>query len=145
MAHWVLITNISEKPIWMVGVLPGSDGLRYPQYVARIEGPGGTIPARLPEDLDYVRGLQARDFVQLEPGQCFDPESGGFIPVQRLARFKPSQPGGYSFRLKFDATERDPLRWLGHTHITDRDRVEELIERVPAVSVWSNTLEIEFD
>ena len=28
----IQITNRSDKPVWMVGVFPGSDGWRYPQY-----------------------------------------------------------------------------------------------------------------
>ena len=39
----VRITNVSDEPIWMVGVLPGSEGLRYPQYQVEIEGPSGPV------------------------------------------------------------------------------------------------------
>ena len=140
----VQITNISDEPIWMVGVVPGSDGLRYPQYVAEIEGPKGLEQTRLPEDLDYVRGLRAEDFVRLAPGESFDPQGKGFIPIQQLAWFKPTQPGRYLFRLSFDATEADPRQWMGHTRVTDQRSIEGLIQQVPSVRVWSNTLEIEF-
>ena len=141
----VRITNTADEPIWMVGVVPGSDGLRYPLYVAEIKGPEGTVPVRLPEDLDYVRGLQSKDFVRLAPGQSFDPEGDGFITIQHLDWFKPTQPGKYRFRIKFDATNPDPRQWLGHTRITDRRKIEDLIRRVPPFRVWSNTLEIQFD
>lgn len=140
----IQITNIAAESVWMVGVLPGSDGLRYPQYIAQIEGPEGTVPVRLPEDLDYARGLRTEDFVRLGPGQSFDPEGEGFIPVQQLAWFKPTRPGKYRLRIKFDATDPDPRQWLGHTRISDRHRIEDLIRRVPPVKVWSNTLEIHF-
>lgn len=140
----VQITNISNGPLWMVGVIPGSDGLRYPQYVVEIEGPEGSGQTRLPEDLDYVRGLRAEDFVWLAPGQSFDPQGKDFIPIQQLAWFKPTQPGRYLFRLRFDSTEADPRQWMGHTRVTDQRSIEGLIQRVPPVRVWSNTLEIEF-
>jgi hypothetical protein len=140
----VQITNISDGPIWMIGVVPGAEGLRYPRYVAEIEGPDGLERPRSPEDLDYVRGLRAEDFVRLEPGQSFDPQGEGFIPIQHFAWFRPGAPGRYRLRLGFDATEPDPRQWMGHTHTPDQRHVEELIQRVPPVRVWSNILEIEF-
>ena len=140
----VRITNISDRPVWMVGVVPGSEGMRYPQYIAEIMGPEGLEKARLPEELDYVRGLRTEDFVQIAPGQSFDPQGRGFIPIQRLAWFKPTQPGKYRLRLKFDATEPDPRLWLGHTRVADQRSIEKLIGLVPQVEVWSNTLEIEY-
>jgi hypothetical protein len=142
----VRITNVSDRPIYMVGVLPGSEGMRAPQYQAEIEGPSGPVHLRLPEGLDYARGLQADDFVRLDPGQSFDPQHGkGFIPIQKLAWFKPSEPGTYRFRLRLDATAQDPRAWMGHTFVRERDKVETLIRQVPKVEVQSNTLEIEFE
>jgi hypothetical protein len=141
----VLVINVSDEPIWMVGVLPGSEGLRYPQYVAEIDGPSGPVELQFPEGLDYARGLRAEDFVRLAPGESFDPEQGkGFIPIQRLAWFKPSEPGKYRLRLRFDATAEDARLWMGSTFVRDQRRVETLIQQVPRVEVWSNTLEIEF-
>lgn len=141
----VQVTNVSDRPICMVGVLPGSEGLRYPYYVAEIEGPAGMVQTGFPEALDYVRGLRAEDFVRLAPGESFDPQGKGFIPIQQLAWFRPPQPGTYRLRLCFDATARDLQAWLGHTQPRDRHQVETLIRQVPPVRVWSNTLEIEFD
>lgn len=141
----VQITNVSDRPVWMVGVLPGSEGLRYPQYVAEIEGPSGPMQAPFPESLDYARGLRPEDFVRLDPGESFDPQQGrGFIPIQQLAWFKPSEPGTYRLRLRFDATAEDPREWLGHTFIRDQRTVESLLKQVPKVKVESNDLEIEF-
>jgi hypothetical protein len=140
----VRVTNVSDRPIWMVGVLPGSDGLRYPQYVAEIEGPSGPVETPFPEGLDYARGLQPEDFVRLDPGEGFDPQKGkGFIPIQQLAWFAPTEPGEYRVRLRFDATANDPRQWMGQTYVRDRQKVETLIKRVPQVEVWSNTLQIE--
>jgi hypothetical protein len=141
----VRVQNVSDRDVWMIGVLPGSEGLRYPHYVAEIEGPSGPVPVRLPEDLDYVPGLRPDDFVRLSPGESFDPQGEGFVPVQQLAWFRPAQPGRYRLRLRFDATDDDLRKWLGHTPVPDRPRVERLIGLVPPVRVWSNTLEIEFD
>jgi len=141
----VQITNVSDEAIWMVGVLPGSEGLRYPLYVAEIEGPSGSVGTRFPEALDYVRGMHPEDFVRLPPGESFDPQEGkGFIPIQQLAWFRPTEPGKYRLRLHFDATAEDPREWMGHTFVRDRRKVETLIQQVPRVAVWSNTLEIEF-
>jgi hypothetical protein len=142
----VRITNVSNRPVWMVGVLPGSEGLRYPQYVAEIEGPSGPVEMQFPEGLDYARGLQVEDFVRLEPGESFDPQQGkGFIPIQHFAWFTPSEPGEYRLRLRFDATARDPRQWLGQTAIREQKKVESLINQVPQVEVWSNTVEVQYD
>lgn len=141
----VQITNRSDKAVWMVGVLPGSDGLRYPQYTVEIEGPSGPVETRLPEGLDMARGLQVEDFIELEPGESFDPQAGErFIPVQPLAWFRPVEPGRYRLRLRFDATAQDPRQWLGNTPVRNRSQVESLIRRVPPVEVWSNAIEIEW-
>jgi hypothetical protein len=141
----VRITNISDRTIWMVGAVPGSEGLRYPLYLIEIEGPEGPERSRLPEDLDYVRGLRVEDFVQLAPGEGFDPQGKGFIQIQQLAWFRPSMPGRYRLRLCFDATEPDLRCWMGHTRGPDQRRIEELIKLVPQVKVWSNSLELDFD
>jgi hypothetical protein len=130
----------------MVGVLPGSDGQRYPQYVTEIEGPTGPVQTRFPEGLDYVRGLRTEDFVRLAPGESFDPQKGkGFILIQQLAWFKPTEPGTYRLRLRFDASEEDVRQWMGHTYVRNRREVETLVRRVPRVAIDSNTLVIEFD
>lgn len=142
----VRITNVSDRPVWMVGVLPGSEGQRYPRYIAEIEGPAGPVEIRFPEGLDYVRGLQTDDFVRLNPGESFDPQRGqGFIPIQKLAWFKPREPGTYRLRVRFDATAQDARQWLGHSFVRNREEVETLVRQVPHVQVESNTLEIEFD
>ena len=142
----VRVTNVSDKPVWFVGVLPGSEGLRYPQYVAEIEGPSGPVEMRFPEGMDYARGLQTEDFVRLAPGESFDPQQGkSFIPIQQIAWFKPTEPGKYRLRLRLDATAEDPRQWLGHTFVRDQPQVETLLQRVPKVEIQSNTLEIEFD
>lgn len=141
----VRVTNISDVPVWMVGVLPGSDGLRYPHYIAEIEGPSGPVQMGFPEALDYIPGLRSENFVQLAPGESFDPQGKGFIPIQQLAWFKPAEPGTYRVRLHFDATAQDPQQWMGHTAVRDRLEVESLIRKVPPVRVSSNTLEIKID
>ncbi len=141
----VCVTNVSDKPVWMVGVLPGSEGLRYPRYEVEIEGPSGPAKRPFPEGMDYGRGLQPDDFVRLDPGESFDPQAGkDFIPIQELAWFKPEEPGTYRFRLRVDTTAQDPREWLGHTYVRERKRVQDLIERVPKVEVTSDPVEIEF-
>ncbi len=141
----IQITNVTSRPIWMVGVLPGSEGLRYPQYRVEIEGPSGPVRLYLPEGLDYARALQREDFVRLKPGESFDPQGQHFIPIQSLAWFKPSQPGRYRLRLLFDATSDSPRDWLGHTVVRQRGLIEKLIRQGPHEKVWSNVLEIDFE
>jgi hypothetical protein len=140
----VTITNVSAAPVWMIGVLPGSEGLRYPKYTAEIEGPAGRAPAQFPEALDYVPAPRVEQFVKLDPGESFDPQGKGFVPVQQFAWFRPTQPGTYRFRLGLDTTASDLRDWLGHTSVTEPGRVAAMIQQVPRVKVWSNTLVITF-
>ncbi len=138
------VINVSDRPLWMVGVLPGSSGMRYPRYTVEIEGPSGPVDTRLPEASDYARGMRTEDFVRLAPGESFDPQQGrSFIPIQELAWFRPGEPGTYRLRVHLDASAKEPRQWLGHTFVRDRDKVETLIGQVPHVRVASNTLEIE--
>ncbi len=142
----VRITNVSDKPVWLVGVLPGSEGLRYPRYEVEIEGPLGTTVRPFPEGLDYARGLRPEDFVRLDPGESFDPQQGkGFVPIQQLAWFKPERPGKYRLRLRLDTSAQDAREWLGQTYVRDRQRLEELLRRVPKITVESEPVEIEFE
>ncbi len=142
----VRVTNISTEPIWIVGVLPGSEGLRYPLYLVEIEGPSGPVELRFPEGLDMVRGLRPEDFVRLAPGESFDPQQGpGFVPIQSLAWFKPREPGRYRVRLRLDTTAEDPRLWMGHTYVRDRRRVEQLLRLVPRVDIRSDPVEFEFE
>jgi hypothetical protein len=140
----VTITNVSEEPVWMIGVLPGSEGLRYPKYIAEIEGPVGMAPAQFPEALDYVPAPRVEQFVRLDPGESFDPQGEGFVPVQQFAWFRPTQPGAYRFRLGLDTTASDLRDWLGHTPVPEPGRVTAMIQQVTQVKVWSNTLVITF-
>jgi hypothetical protein len=140
----VTITNICGEPIWMVGVLPGSEGLRYPHYTAEIEGPSGTVRSRFPEALDYLPAPRAGQFVQLGPGESFDPQGTGFVPIQHLAWFQPTEAGAYRFRLCLDTEAPDLRDWLGHTPVREPERVEALIRQVPRLKVWSNMLVITF-
>ena len=142
----VRVVNTSDEPVWMVGVLPGSEGMRYPRYEVEIEGPSGQAARPFPEGMDYARGLQPTDFKRLAPGESFDPQEGRqFIPIQQLAWFKPSQPGTYRFRVRLDTREENPREWLGHTYVRDQAKVMAMLQQVPKVEVESNTLEIEFD
>jgi hypothetical protein len=142
----VRVTNTSDEPVWMVGVLPGSEGMRYPRYEVEIEGPSGRAVPPFPEGMDYARGLQPADFKRLAPGESFDPQEGRqFIPIQQLAWFKPSRPGTYRFRVRLDTQEENPREWLGHTYVRDPDKVITMLRQVPKIQVESNILEIEFD
>ena len=84
--------------------------------------------------------------MRLAPGESFDPQQGkGFVPIQKLAWFQPSEKGAYRMRLRLDATSEDVREWMGHTPVRDQRKVESLLRQVPHVSAESNTLEIVFD
>ena len=112
--------------------------------LAEIEGPAGTALAQFPEALDYLPAPRVEQFVRLDPGESFDPQGEGFVPVQQFAWFRPTQPGAYRFRLGLDTTASNLRDWLGHTPVPEPGGVTAMIQQVPRVKVWSNTVVITF-
>src|SRR4051794_21741743 len=67
------LRNISARPVWMVGVLDGSEtGFRFPHYGPMVEGPGPHPELELPW-CGMVAPLRLEDFRRLAPGEGFDP------------------------------------------------------------------------
>lgn len=144
----VALRNAGPRPVWMVGVVPGSEGgLRLPRYLPRViaEGtvlapPAGSRAARLPP-------LRLRDFRRLEPGETVDPTRGGvehgWTRLQTFLSFRPQRPGRYVFVVTL-CTQAEALEWwLAAVDLADdRDELLARIGDVPRVVVESNRLEV---
>lgn len=138
------IRNISDRPLWLVGVLDGSEmALRYPLYIPEISD-NYKVPI-LPRDA-MVQAIREKDFVLVEPGMSFDPEmkidNFGFYRIWAFSSFKPKSAGEYKIKLKFSTDSDQPRKWLGRGMVQNQDRVLKLIGDVPKLIVESNELVI---
>ncbi len=126
------IKNISDRPLWLVGVLDGSEmALRYPLYVPEISD-NYKVPI-LPRD-GMVQAIREKDFVLVEPGMSFDPEmkidNFGFYRIWAFSSFKPQSPGEYKIKLKYSTDSDQPRKWLGHGMVQRTFRTPRLLQKV---------------
>lgn len=144
----IAVTNISDHPQWIVGVLDGSEaGFRYPRYLPRISGPEPLPP---PEGLPFcgnVAPLRLQDFLSLKPGESFDPtvpnEGAAYLPLGMFAGFRPPVPGTYEFRLTLETESREDEEWLGISRYPGWEEVLARLARVPRVRVESDAAVVE--
>lgn len=138
----VEVRNLGDTPLLMLGVLDGSEtGTRCPYYLPSVEllEPAGARPVAspgAPED-PLVGPLRAADFVELGPGEHFDPTDGpGRLPLATFANLRPRVAGVYRFRLVLDTACPDPGRWLGRFgQVEDPTVLARLLARVPRTRV----------
>jgi hypothetical protein len=137
------VKNISSNPVWIVGVLDGSEaGLRYPHYLPKIEGP--SYEELKPEWSDFTSPLRMKDFLLLQPGEDFDPtvsvNGAGYLPLVAFRDFIPPSVGRYHLSLSFLTESVSDEQWLGT--IPDASQNESLrqVEKVPHCKVVSNML-----
>jgi hypothetical protein len=137
----VQVHNASDRRIWMVGVVDGSEGgARFPRYAPAVKLEGRLVAAPPPQEDPLVGPLRVQDFHQLDPGESFDPtrpsHGAAYLPLSTFANFTPSQRGNYRFELALSTESDSPERWLGRFNQEDeRESVLELIEKVPSLVV----------
>ncbi|MDX0481416.1 hypothetical protein GOD90_20280 [Sinorhizobium medicae] len=142
------VRNISQLPIWLVGVLDGSEaGARFPKWIPHISGPKGELSP--PESPDFTSPLRAADFRRLAPGESFDPtlpvDGAAYFPIAAFERLS-DEAGDYSVTLELDTSASTPAAWMGT--LPDRrpqaeseaGEVVRRINEIPPMKVRSNTL-----
>src|SRR5687768_4038395 len=73
----VQVRNQGAAPVWIVGVLDGSEeGVRYPHYRPAVTRDGLVVAAPPPPEDPLVGPLRVADFRRLGPGETFDPTRG---------------------------------------------------------------------
>jgi hypothetical protein len=141
----VTVRNDGSTPVWMVGVLGGSEhGIRYPHYRPSVSRAGTPVAEPDPPEDPLVGPLRADHFRRLEPGEAFDPtQAGAYLPLATFATFSPGEPGAYRFDLVLSTASARPEEWLG-TFGQDRDRgaVLDLVGQVPRITVPAPPLEV---
>ncbi|GAB3174829.1 hypothetical protein [Telluribacter humicola] len=139
----IKIRNISLEPIWIVGVLDGSEvGVRFPRYIPKIEGPG--YQQLIPEWPEMTAPIRASDFIELQPGESFDPTqpaSGrAYLPLIAFRDFTPTTTGTYRISLTLSTDSANEKGWLGSLPNFDKAPVSSYIYKVPHITVISNLL-----
>jgi hypothetical protein len=145
----VEVRNEGTVDEWMVGVIDGSEeGVRYPHYRPRVTRGGAIVAAPPPPEDPLVGPLRVADFRRLGPGEAFDPTRGdsgeAYLPLATFASFYPAEPGIYEYHLTLSTGSGTPEEWLGRFgQEAERDRVLDLIARVPRVTATASILEVE--
>ena len=133
--------NVSDRPVWVTGVLDGSEeGIRYPHYLSFVSRRGDTVAAPPPPEDPLFSPLRLADFRLLRPGESFDPTraDGGaaYLPLATFANFRPDAPGVYEFSITFSTESAAPDDWLGRFgQDAERALVLERIAEVPRLTV----------
>ena len=133
--------NVSDRPVWVTGVLDGSEeGIRYPHYRPLVTRQGETMAAPPPPEDPLVSPLRPVDFRLLRPGEAFDPTradgNAAYLPLSTFANFRPQGPGVYEFSLTFSTASASPEEWLGaFGQDAERAAVLERIAEVPRVTL----------
>jgi hypothetical protein len=143
----VEVRNVSAAPVWVVGVLGGSEeGQRFPHYRPEIEGPPPATPPEF-EGCGNVPPLRMQEFRRLLPGESFDPTdaSGGasYLPLASFNNFVPGRAGRYRARLVLDMRSDNAEEWLGMLGYPGEAEVLERLRQVPRLRVESNVATIE--
>jgi hypothetical protein len=137
----VELRNVSDHPVWVAGVLDGSeDGIRYPHYRPEVRRAGRIVAAPpRPED-PLVAPLRAVDFRLLQPGEAFDPThadgAAAYLPLRTFVNFRPDAPGSYELALTFSTESAAAEDWLGRFgQEAERDAVLRRVAEVPRVTL----------
>jgi hypothetical protein len=144
----VEVRNRSDRPIWFVGVLDGSETrTRYPHYLPRISRNGVVVYIPPTAEDPLVSPLRVADFRLLQPGEVFDPtrSEGGaaWLPLSTFATFCPSAPGQYELELVVSTESRTPEEWLGRfNQAAEAEAVQAKVELVPRLTVHSNLVRL---
>jgi len=146
----VEVRNVSDQPVWIVGVVDGSEeGIRYPRYSPQVTL-AGEVVARPPAPEDPLVGpLRLVDFRRLKAGEAFDPTArssgAAYLPISTFSNFLAVQPGRYQFSLVLSTESQSPEQWLGRFgQDAERAGVLERIAIVPRQTIRSNLLEVQF-
>lgn len=138
----VSIVNLASRPVWVVGVLEGSElGVRFPHFLPSVEGPEPVSPPEI--EFDMVAPLRPVDFRRLDPGESLDPTVGqgqeAWLPLYAFANFRPAVPGRYRFGLVLSTLSDDPAEWLGGWEAPGRVEASARLAEVPRVRLEAST------
>jgi hypothetical protein len=135
------IRNVSERPVWVVGVVDGSEeAIRYPHYRPQISRDGEVVAEPPPPEDPLVSPLRSVDFRLLNPGESFDPTRGeqgsAYQALSTFVNFRPAVPSVYTYSLTFSTESASLEQWLGRfNQDAEREAVLERAAQVPRVTL----------
>lgn len=144
----VRIKNEARYNVSLVGAIDGSSSfMRYPQCDFEIRGPDGDSSVKL-DGLTIcgtVNALKESDFVEIGPGQFFDPyDETPPRSVFRAIQLRASSfdaPGLYRIRFHYSTASSNDGEWLGMGSMTPA--LHRKVAGVPKVTLMSNEIQIQ--
>lgn len=132
----VKLRNLSKHPVWIVGVLDGSEaGIRYPQFLPQVSVGEKIFPSSIAAECGMVAPLHLRDFRMLSAGESFDPTlpvaGASYLTIDTFMRFRPPFPGRFEFSLTFSSESPDLDAWLGVLEYPGHEAVRARLLEVP--------------
>jgi hypothetical protein len=144
----VRLVNRSSKEVLFAGSIEGSASRTAPPWCGyQMVDSSGKTTGVLGEYCNVRRRIQASDFATVGPGQAFDPNRAGFSAYP-LYQLTVDRPGIYTVRYHY-ATYSEQLRdhfgdeRMGGIVVSTPD-LQKLVDRVPRVSLTSNTVRLTF-
>jgi len=136
----VRIYNRGSKPVVLVKCVEGSDRTWGPRGEWKIAAPfEGFIPVDGGPQLHQPkRAVIAADFIEVQPGEYFDPYMDGWTPTS-LADGAVTRPGHYTATFRYSTRDRSPRAWLGPTARRVSPELLELFSRVTPVELTAKT------
>jgi len=136
----VRIRNRGTTPVLLVKCGAASDAGASPRGEWKIAAPfDGYEHVRGGVTSDSGRrGLSAADFVEVAPGEAFDPYMDGLVP-NALADGAVTRPGKYTANFRYSTKDPSPRAWLGPDARDVAPDILELLARVPAVELTAKT------
>ncbi len=134
----VVLTNVSKKPVVLVGSIEGSTGGdRYPHCVFTLERDGDTMVKRGIRIDGNFNDLRSSDFRLLAPGRSFEPFAmPSFVPPAEI--LKPfAKPGHYVVTFSYSTDAIDYKDWQPWWRAARADVIEKLKE-VPRLNLQAS-------
>ena len=134
----VRIWNRGTKPVVLVKCVPASDAGASPRGEWKVAAPfSGYEHVRGGVTIDPQQGVGSADFVEVAPGESFDPYMDGWVP-NALADGAVTRPGRYTVTFRYATTDRNPRAWVrsGRRDFAGRARA---LARVPVVELTAKT------
>lgn len=147
----VRIINQSSKEVYLVRMMDGSDGRRFPQCHWSFTDPSGKPVENIGSFCGTHGSLGPAHFVAVPPGGVFDPQVHEFLLDQFSRELK--QPGTYKVSFRYSTASRTIEDYFGSDFLAARlhgqpyqvgGAIQRLFERVEHIEVQSKTLKLVF-
>lgn len=137
----VRIHNRGPRPVVLAAFVEGSSLGASPRGEIRIAAPFDAFKPRSGRGIMFCatsRTLGIADFIEVGPGEAFDPYLNGDFPPE-LAEGTLTRPGHYTATFRYATTDSILSHWMGSTQRCASREIRELVARVPAIELEAKT------